>query len=366
MKVGIITFHDSNNYGAALQAAALRKTISKYHECEIIDYKCTKISGEEKIKVLENSKGIKNLIKKYLTLGYYKKKNLNFKSFLSHNGVSNHTYNKDNINDANDVYDAFISGSDQVLNLNLTGNDYTYYLDFVNENKKKIGYATSLGSYRFDGNSIKAKQLLAHFDYMSCREPEVTHILKEECGVENVTTVVDPTLLLSKNDWLEMQEKYEHHPEKYILLYLISPEKRYFDFALSVSKQLNLPLLYICYSAKKYRNKQIKHLTDVSPSQFIYLINNSSFIVTNSFHGTALSSILEKDFVVIKDCSREKSNQRIDRILKITNLENKFIESPDDIDYASIDYSDRVERLKREKEKSLQFLQEAGMVVRNE
>lgn len=361
MKIGILTFHESNNYGAVLQAYALQKIINRYNFCDLIDYRADAISAEGKIEKIRTSRGIKGVLKRILTLSYYENKNKNFKKFMKKCHLSSRSYEAANIQDANQEYDCFITGSDQVFNLDLTHNDQIFYLDFVNAGKKRIAYAASLGSYQITKKDVAAIKLLEYMDNISCREPEAAKNVASLIN-RDVEIVLDPTLLLTKKEWMELEEILPNLPPKYILLYLISPKSIYFKLAIKIGRKLNLPILYINYSPKKWRNMRIKNLTDVTPEQFLFLIHNAEYIITNSFHGTAFSINYEKNFYVIQDMEKKRSNQRIERLLHILKLENRMIQNVEEVGKQSINYDDRRKRLLKEKENSIRFLKKAGVL----
>src|SRR5699024_8399387 len=124
------------------------------------------------------------------------------------------------------IYDLFISGSDQVWNLKLTNNDYNYFLKFVKDDNKKVSYASSFGysniPEEYRENSIK---YLNKYKIITVREKKGQQII-ENIVKRNATTVLDPTLLLNKEEWMKLAKPPTFKmPNKYILLYLVSPTK---------------------------------------------------------------------------------------------------------------------------------------------
>lgn len=364
MKVGILTFHESANYGAVLQAYALQKVINRSNECEIVDYRSANISASHKLERMSKDKSIKGMLKKLLVYGFYEKRNARFQAFLeAHCHLSKERYTKDNIADANELYDCFVSGSDQILNLRLTANDYAFYLDFVEKGKMKVAYAASIGNYALREADGKAKDLLTAFDRISSREKSVSQEIEAYAGVAS-PVVLDPTFLLEKKNWEEIEEKIEV-PDRFILLYFVSPEKEYFDYAVKFAEETNLPIYYINYSYKKYKSAKIRNLTDVSPGQFLYLIHKAAYVLTNSFHGTALSIGYEKQFYVILDSKREKGNQRMKNILSELDLTSCCATLDADISDVlnrTIDYSVKKERLPVKVAESLGYLSDSGVI----
>lgn len=360
MKTGIITFHKSNNYGAVLQAYALQYIINQYAECEIIDYRSDAISGEKKLSDLKRARNFKGILKRMASESYYENKNRNFNKFLENCRLSKKTYTMKNISEANLEYDLFITGSDQVFNLSMTHGDRTYYLDFVSAEKKKIAYAASLGSYRFESDDMFTRKQIISMDHISCREPEAARAVKQLTGRE-ADVVLDPVLLLDEKEWKRIEEPYDKIPSEYILLYLISPEAGYFKLAYEMAMSLKLPLYYINYSPRRPLNPKIKNMRNVSPGQFLYLLHHAAYVITNSFHGTAFSILYRKNFFTLKDERKSKSNQRTERILNLFSLQKQFVTETSQSLSREPDYSQTACRLEEERKKSITFLENAGV-----
>ena len=138
MKIGIITFHRPINYGAVLQTVALSRKINDMGgEAEIIDYRNELQERSIQNLNFKTAKGAKSKIKSLLFSKVNNKKVIKFQEFLRMNSnLSKKTYDKNNISETNNIYDLFITGSDQVWNLNLTNKDYNYFLKFVDNDQK--------------------------------------------------------------------------------------------------------------------------------------------------------------------------------------------------------------------------------------
>jgi hypothetical protein len=285
LKVGIITFHNCANYGAVLQSYALQHAIDKYteHDCEIIDYINPVISSSTRLEKIKHINSAKDLVKFFVTYPYYMKKNKIFDKFIyKHINLSKRSYTAETIIKANEEYDIFITGSDQVLNLNLTNNDFNYYLTFVSSSKKKCGYAVSQGNFDISQNQ-EAIYYLKQIELLSFREHSTMNILPD-AHTMNVVRVLDPTFLLMKDDWASLEEPIKV-PKKFILLYLVSPKPYNFLYVRQLAKQTGLPIYYINYTYTMHLG--MHNMRCVSPGQFLFLFRNATYVVTNSFHGTA-------------------------------------------------------------------------------
>lgn len=334
MKNAILTWYHYQNYGTALQAYALQKFLnSSMYETELIKYIPEYKSQNEKKYIKKINIYINNRKKKYLNKiikkKYYKNlenKSEKFKEFLSKINLTEEEYNKKNLKELNQVYDNFIVGSDQIWNPNNI--DYTYFLDFVDENKKKIAYAPSFGvkqnDYPYQNN--KLKNLLNRFDYISVREEDGKDIIKKLIN-KSGNIVLDPTLLLEKKQWDEFV-KVDMNKTKYILCYFLGEQKYYWKYVKNLQKETGLEIRIIPIQPEAYFKKG-KIESEVGPMEFLDLIANAEIICTDSFHGTVFSVIFEKKFSVLKrfkDNDRKSQNSRICNLLKLIDLEGFFID----------------------------------------
>ena len=144
-KVGIITYHNAINFGAVLQSYALNRYINNCGvECETIDYHSNKIDSSYRL--IRYQKGnLKLLLNSFIGIKNNILKKIRFNKFKKNIVISKCKYDCDNVVSANDVYKTFITGSDQVWNLDLN-DDVNYYLDFVNGDNKRNSYAASFGN----------------------------------------------------------------------------------------------------------------------------------------------------------------------------------------------------------------------------
>lgn len=334
MKNAILTWYHYQNYGTALQAYALQKFLnSSMYETELIKYIPEYKSQNEKKNIKKINIYINNRKKKYLNKiikkKYYKNlenKSEKFKEFLSKINLTEEEYNKKNLKELNQVYDNFIVGSDQIWNPNNI--DYTYFLDFVDENKKKIAYAPSFGvkqnDYPYQNN--KLKNLLNKFDYISVREEDGKDIIKKLIN-KSGNIVLDPTLLLEKKQWDEFV-KVDMNKTKYILCYFLGEQKYYWKYVKNLQKETGLEIRIIPIQPEAYFKKG-KIESEVGPMEFLDLIANAEIICTDSFHGTVFSVIFEKKFSVLKrfkDNDSKSQNSRICNLLKLIDLEGFFID----------------------------------------
>lgn len=354
MKVGIQTFHKTTNYGAILQTYALQKYINDMGiDCEVIDYNSSAIARREEPLKFGNIKSIRDLLK-YLTGARaqrlkQKKFDLFMKDFIK---ISDVHYERESLKNANSVYDLIIVGSDQVWNLDLTEQDYSFFLDYVDNETKKSSYAASFGYESIpDIYQKECKELLGQFNYISVREKQGKTIINNLIN-RDTPLVLDPTFLISRETWLNISTKDENS-EEYILVYFIHNGDQTFDFIKKLARDYGYKIIYI---NKTFRLKKgMKNIRSASPSEFLSLLINAKFVVTGSFHGVALSLIMNKQFFYERASNKNNYNSRIDSIISLLGLEKQNI-SENKANYSSVDYEQVNKKLDELKRSSVEYI----------
>lgn len=355
-KIGIITFNETLNYGAILQAYALQKYIESLgYEAKIIDYFCEAINKREFPNSMHDVTGIKEQIKFVFGKKNREKKTIKFTSFEKEwMDITSRKFDKSNISDTNNDFDLFISGSDQVFNMSLTGGDTSYFLDFVKDNSKKCTYAASFGyttipeMYRKQTKEMLDKE----FKFLSVREKQGVDIISKLCGISS-EVVVDPTLLLDKKQWLSYLGLEKSKSENYILVYLPHDKKTVFSFAKKLAYETGYEIKYVNITYIPYPG--VKNYYDFSPREFLEMLNNAAYVVTGSFHGTAFSINFEKEFFYEDSAASGKNGSRVANLVRIAGLENRRIGEHIELD-SKIDFSDVRKRIAAERNKSREFL----------
>ena len=286
MKVGILTFSKSINYGAALQAVALKHTVSSLGaDVTVMDHPCALIDSSSKVFDFSCILSPKYVITHMINMPIAIKRAKAFKRFWS----SNFEFGSDDPKN----YDMVIVGSDQVWNYNLTGDDTFYFLDFKNPNVKKASYAASFGLSEIDDkHKDRISAFLNDFDAISVREKTGADIASKMTGRE-VPTVLDPTLLFDKERWSVLSDR--NFKEKgYIFVYTVFNSDTLWDFAYKLSEKTGLPIKTISYS--KFHRRNAHYSYSAGPDEWVSHIMNADYVITNSFHGFAFSVNLEKQF----------------------------------------------------------------------
>lgn len=352
MKIGILTFINTLNYGAVLQAYALQEKIKSFgYESEIIQYTNETIQNKEKVNSLKAMFRPQTLLKKLVMGSALKRKEKAFKEYEKKHIVSGYSFDESNTAEINNHYDKFVTGSDQVWNMDITHNDWHFYLDFVTSSAKKLSYAPSFGNVEFPAEcKTKAADLLSDFSRLSVREASGQKLIKELTGKE-ATVVVDPTLLLTKEEW-ESKINFIPTMEHYILVYFPHNKKLVFDFVEKLKAKTGLPVVYLSISPRRQGGTHT--IYDASPDEFLGWIKNADYVVTGSFHGTAFSLNLEKQFFY-EPLSKNGVEGRIDNIVRLTGTQDRCISNVD-LD-STIDYNLVRKKLDKIRDDSAKWLQ---------
>lgn len=351
-KIGLLTFSNTQNYGAALQCYALSKYLQNMgNDVEVFDYRNTNIelTGKRRLKSIHTPK---DLILWALTHKEFRLRekefdqfNSDFLNLVSCDGV-------EQLRQASKDYDYFIVGSDQVWNYNLTKSDETYFFPFKSLHAKKIAYSASFGSCGIDLDQWKSiKEYISDFHAISVREASGAELLKDKTGIDASFTI-DPTLILNKDTWKSMARK---SPEKtkYVLAYVISKRELVTDSIIRMGKKMNLPVVII-QTGTIHTTSGAKDIKLASPQDFIDYFYNAEYVVTDSFHGTCFSLIFEKDFHCILGSS-DGANSRIIDLLNSIGLKDRIEgRNTDKIQYEKVN-----ERLNRLAEQSRKYLERA-------
>lgn len=342
-KIGILTFHRAVNYGAALQAYALQRFMNeKGIDAEVIDYYNIKIENEYKAFKLK-AHSLKEMVYNFVTIKERIVRKQKFSEFIDkYIKVSEQKYKRENIHNSCDIYDEFWVGSDQVWNLELSNDDLTYLLDFC-LGKKRYSYAASIGKDKLSNQEIGMfTEILSSFQGITLREQSGVDLLMSIVNKE-MQVVVDPTLLLTKEQWYEIVSQPQIN-EEYIVVYKITDSK-VFDYAMQVSKQEHCKVI-VLQAPHRHMPSSFYAERYVSPEEWLGWIANAKYVVTDSFHATVFSIIFEKNFMSLEGYnSGGHKNHRINSILEICNLTSRFTTEVNvdslinvDIDYKEVKY----------------------------
>jgi len=378
-KIAILTFARAQNYGGDLQAYSLQKKLSNLgYNVSVIQQLCPINKGFIQTK---NFKPIINLTDKLSYMGkvntivtniitsiastiYFKRNNLRLSRFMKFENEKINLTEKvfrsfDQLYDENLPFDIFITGSDQVWNYTNGFSPEPFFLTFVKEGKKKISYAASIGhSVIPEEIQEKYKVWFNNIDFISTREEQAELLVKNLSGKPAIT-VLDPTFLFNKEEWIQNLNIQKDSTNPYLLIYTLSTSPYIYKLAQHISKIKKLRILRVvpnCWTHEHYTG--VRNIYTAGPVEFISLFSNASFILTNSFHGTAFSINFNIPFFSIPR-KNKKINSRFLNILKKTNLSERLLYDGDPYPLETnfdINFLETNKLLDIERKKSLSFL----------
>lgn len=365
MKIDIITRHAIANYGSLLQSYATQQALKKMDiECEIINYIPKEEKGKNIAKSLcKNSKfWNKNIFTRLIYIVIQTPNYLySYNKFCKYRSEILNQTNKE-YNSLSDLKeelpecDIFCTGSDQVWGkMPINDEDRSaYFLEFVPENKKCISYASSIGKGNItDEHKEELKKYLKKYSKILVREDTAVEILNN-LNFNNVSQVLDPTLLISKDEWENFSKDIKVEKEDYILVYQLHENKEFIKNAKMFAKSKNMKLLRICPSFQSVTRGGIPIFLP-TPQEFIAYFKNAKYILTDSFHGTVFSIIFEKQFINILP---KETSTRIVSISKLLGINNRVVENYQEFSKIEekIEYVNVSKILESEKNKSIQKL----------
>lgn len=324
MRIGILTFHRANNYGAQLQCYALcQALIKRGHDAEAIDYRQPEIEknycgvSAKDFNPLHPMRFIKSLfLPQTLTRNIRHNKFAKFRNKYIPCSKKTYTPESRNIEE----YDLVLIGSDQLWNSKWTkGWDSFYWGEFIHPERTSVAsYAVSIGKTTItDDERINIKKRLNNFDFLSVRENSLKKIVKGLTD-KDIKVVVDPTFLLGKTDWLRFVKP---SGKRYVLIYPLLFAEETIEIGRKIAKEHNID--YVIIDSQSHWKPMKRHRQFADPAEFLNLIANAEYVVTSSFHGTAFSVIYEKQFFSV--VSKDSVNTRIASLLASLNLENRIV-----------------------------------------
>ena len=349
MKIGIITINDNDNYGNRLQNYAVQQFIGKdKNECYTIK-NIPQLNGKEKILL----KFIKYIITRVTRKAKNKKRLKAFYEFNENINFSKHHY----ITPYTKIYkefDYFITGSDQVWNPKFGRLRDIDLLSFAKA-EQRIAFSASFGISELPENcKEKTRKELEKFKAISVRENKGKEIVEELTERKDVQVLVDPTMLLTSEEWDKVAKKPKQlETNKYILNYFLGElsEKRRKEIE-RIAKENNCQIIDILDKNSSFYQ--------TGPSEFLYLEKNAFLICTDSFHSSVFAILYNRPFIVF---NREGSNinmsSRIDTLLDKFKLKNRWYKDKISEEQLKADYEETYKILEKERKKAKEFLERA-------
>lgn len=339
-RIGIIThYYGSLNYGGVLQSYALTAYLNKNGFCaEQISYPLMAYSDF----LSKDESRIKRILRNPVKSGYVFLREIFFKNSRKARTLKNRikafanlrdsltphsftVYDHVTVKKCVKEYDIFVTGSDQVWNF--AWYNPAFFLDFVPGDKTKVAYGASVGNSGFSEEEKETvKNSLADFKAVSVREKSSVPIISELTD-KTVHNVIDPTLLLDKEDWDEVCAP-RVYGDKYVFCYFLGTNSEAKKCADKFAKEHNLKTVYIPYvnGERDETGEKCADILaeDVSPEKFISLVRYADYVFTDSFHAIVFSYLYNKQFFVFHRSENGEMSERITDFCSLIGAEDRF------------------------------------------
>lgn len=290
-KIGLLTIHDTVNYGSLLQTYSTFLACKKLGaNIKLIDYKCSAIEHREKPVAFKDCRSLHDLYRYFMFYKDLKKKYDNMHQFIVENMDCTHPFFKETISETNNLFDTFLVGSDIVWGTQITGNDYTYFLDFVDEKKRRLSFSSSVGTEWTEDEKQTIEPLLKKFERITVREQIAADWIEKLVSIRPKVTC-DPTMLWGRDFWVEMQDTEFVPKGKYVLIYAINPDKSNITDGIKYAREHGMPAYFINFY------KPVKGSINCRPvtvNQWIAMFANAEVVFSASYHGLLFSLYFHK------------------------------------------------------------------------
>lgn len=365
-----MTWFGYQNFGTVLQATALTHVTKQLgYESFMINYSPREINNIKKYTASSLfTKGVHFISRRLKTYYQSHGKDVLYQNFLRSNLKITRPINTEpELNMLNSNFDAFICGSDQIWSPSCF--DEKYFLSFVDNPEKMVAYAPSIGLNEIKNPIIarKMKALIVRFKHLSIREQQGAELIQKLCN-KKAEVVLDPTLLVSPQEWKEIEEQADYSgktmPERYIICYFLGDYSRYMEKVKAISNVLGIPY-FVIPQFKLQAHKKDAIPFEAGPAEFLKLWSHAAYAITDSFHGLAFSLNFNIPFTVFKrfrDQDSFNQNSRIFNILKITGMENRLVDEKRFVPKENLlncDFKKSNEVLAKKKEQAFAYLKNA-------
>lgn len=323
-KIAILTWLHNGNYGTVLQAYALQKFLrNEGYNVQNIDLLPTVVQkflnlikqGNPPYLFLEKLEGYlaRRACPNPISL---KVRDGKFNNFLKENLNLTKRYSVfSDLKELKNMYDVYICGSDQIWSP--TYFSPSYFLDFTDNDRKRIAYACSFGINEIPVRKTeRTRKLIERFNAVSVREESGRTIISKLMD-KDVRVNVDPTFLLNEDNWKEVVAD-RIVEDNYIFCYFLSYNHNYWVKVQQIADDKKLKLVLVPTTKETY-NIDARIFADAGPSEWLSLIKHASLVATDSFHCCVFSIIHRRNFMVFKRFSDKKSNSRNTRVYNLLN-----------------------------------------------
>lgn len=364
---GVVSYNiycNFTNYGSALQSWALTQAIGKLgHIAKLVDYCPDILTDKDPLNPFENmwdkdeeSRRMCELTMPAIHTNYEKFNRFYHEKFHK----TQKKYTSTNFNDiiADEQIDGFVCGSDTIFCPDEFGVDDGYYANYDCMRGNAVAYAASFGDPHFTDETYPIlNNRLKNFKAFGLRENLMIPYVKEHTSV-SVQKVVDPTLLLTSEDYDQIAEE-RIIPERYLLLYARRYNPIMTEYAEKLAKENRWKIIDISLRATNAeRGHQMFYEAGVE--EFLSLVKYAEYVVTNSFHGMIFSVQYRRPFVIF---SREQCDTKIEELLEMFGLSDRMLVSGSETFRIHIDYDAVHNNIGAARNVSLHFLNEELMLL---
>mgnify|MGYP006064917409 FL=1 len=384
-KIGLVICYFHENYGSMLQAYATQHIFDRmgaaneavycrdphmYMTMPKPQYYFHKLTNKDLLlDKIKRSRG--KIFHKIFKTDFHGSQSIRSAKFQEFSGrafrVSKEYHNREELIRDAENYAAFVVGSDQLWSPANIDNDF-YTLTFVPEGIPKIAYATSFGTAAIPSyQHKKARAFLERLDYISVREVSGKKLVKELSG-RDAQVVIDPTLMLNRQDWQKFRKKAPIGEDRYIFCYFLGNNRSNREFALRLKEKTGYRIVALVHMDEFVReDEDFADLTpyDVGPEEFVDLVSRAEYVCTDSFHGTVFSIIFGRRFFTFNRFSQSSTistNTRIDSLLAMLSLEDRRKTGSEDISECmaqKIDFDRAYEKLEQKQKEAEDYLKRA-------
>ena len=316
--VGIINFHMAYNYGSVLLAYAITRVVKDLGaDCKIINYQPKKQIDSYQLPVTTGRHCIKKIIERICWIPYLKEMKKKYQLFdefrAKYIPQTPYTNNPEEITDVCGTFDYVMAGGDQIWNPRCAEFEWTYYLDFVKEGRK-IAYATSIGTIgtkEWNKDVVEhIKESVSSFYGVAIRENQINHLINS-----NFPIVLDPTMLISQEEWNSLAGEQPIVKGNYIFYYdpFDMPDSIKYTKEIARDKIAKLVSSNI-YMILKADRKTFDYHLSVGPKEFLNLIKYAKLCVGHSFHLAIFSLIFRKNFQIENGLTDSRTSELLNRL----------------------------------------------------
>ncbi len=359
-KFGIVTYSkyfNFVNFGSMLQCYALQQVLDKLGvDNVVVDYCNDALLTKDINDPLKNMRDSRLLSRLGCRLSYpqIRKANKKFEAFWSeHYRKTDKAYTSQNFNELE--LDGYICGSDTIWDVDESeGFDRGFFADFdCMRGKHNISYSASIGNRAFvESDRSELTRMLKNFRHIALRETNNMGII-DTCTDLPITGTIDPTLLLDRSDY-ESIVKEVKQDKPYILLYSREYNAEMVKFADKLAKKHKLKVIEISLRIQNFYKHKMAYNTGVD--EFLGLVKNAEYVVTNSYHGSIFAMQFSRELYVF---SRSGCSNKIKVLIEMAGLESRMLTSSDSEEQDKIDYNKVWSRILAERDRSLQYLKNA-------